>query len=125
MANSMTAFAPMPTQTISLAAGVASSNVAFTPQAAAAISAGAAPQCEVYNAGTVVAFVNTGNTSATVATAPNGAIPGDIPVAPGAVVIFSFATLEDASIASTPAVYLAAVTASGTATLYCSPGTGL
>jgi hypothetical protein len=66
------------------------------------------PNVRVYNAGTVAAFIACGDVSV-VATTGSG-----MPVAPG--------TVEVVGCVGT---YVAAITASGTASIYLTPGTGI
>lgn len=61
----------------------------------------------IYNAGTVAAFINWGDGTVTAATT-------DMPIAPGATEVLS---LQGSNIA--------AITASGTATLYITEGSGI
>lgn len=126
MGNPLAAFAPTPTQTIAVTVGTASAATALPAALAAAFAAGAAPQCQLYNAGTVPVFVNFGNLPGVTATVPvpNGAI-GDTPIAPGATLALTLNVSAQANFATTPALYVAAVTASGSATLYITPGTGI
>lgn len=74
-------------------------------------------QFRVVNSGTVTAFLGAGPTAALAAT--NSAVVSSsgnaIPVLPGAVEILSFP----------PSWYFTASTASGTATVYITPGQGL
>jgi hypothetical protein len=66
------------------------------------------PNVRVYNAGTVAAFVSCGDVNI-VATTGSG-----MPVAPGAIEVIGCGQ-----------TYIAGITASGTATIYLTPGTGL
>ena len=88
--------------TVSLAATTASARVQFqttTP---------GAPNLRIYNSGTVPVFVQCGDVTAT-ATATTS-----MPIAPGTVEVIGCQFQ-----------YLAGITASGTATLYVTPGTGI
>jgi len=67
------------------------------------------PSLRIYNAGTVAAFINCGDVTVT-ATTGSG-----MPVAPGSVEVMSCGSQ----------LYVAAITASGTATIYLTPGTGI
>ena len=71
-------------------------------------------QMLVYNSGTVVVFVAFGN-SAVVATAPVGATPGGTPIPPGAMVTLT--------VRNNPG-FAAAIAATGTVTVYFTPGAG-
>jgi hypothetical protein len=64
----------------------------------------------VYNAGTVAAFIQCGGDNTVVATTAAG-----IPIAPSSVEVLG----------CQGATYVAAITASGTATLYLTPGAGI
>lgn len=92
-------FSPSPT-TATLSATTASSNVALT---------GVGSSIRVYNAGSVAVFIAWGS-SATVA-----ATTGGYPIAPGEIEIISLPGETR---------YVAGITASGTATVYLTPGEG-
>ena len=62
----------------------------------------------LYNAGTVAAFIVCGDVTVVATTAAG------MPLAPGTV-----------EVVTCPALYVAGITATGTATLYVTPGTGL
>jgi hypothetical protein len=119
------AFRPDTTATVSLSAattsagvGIPSSNINGAGNQGGLGSGYNAVQ--VYNSGAVVAFVNIVPTSQAngAAKVPNGATAGDYPVAPGAVIVIS--------VANGPKPFTAyAITASGTATVYFSPGHGV
>ena len=68
-------------------------------------------QVRLYNSGTVTAFLALGD-STIAATVAAG-----MPLPPGAVEVVSFATGDD--------IYLAGITASGTADVYATPGVGV
>jgi hypothetical protein len=72
-------------------------------------------EVRLYNSGTNIAFVEFGETSSVVATVPNGATKGSVPVAPG--------TVEEFRVG--PGIqFCAAITSSSTTTLWISPGHG-
>ena len=112
--------------TVSLAATNSSGNVALpiAPAQGAYGASGANPAAS--NASTQFACINTGSTwmfvafggSAVAATVPNGATPGSYPVAPTA--SYGITTI---SVPGNP-TYVAAIMASSTGTLYCTPGAG-
>jgi len=105
------------TSTVSLAATATTSNVLLPNKSPDGSVGGGPSQVEIYNAGSVSVFVNFGG-SAVTAVLPNGATPGDYPVAPGAVVVVT--------VAGARPMYAAVICPSaGTATVYFSPGDGL
>lgn len=63
----------------------------------------------IYNAGTVAAFIQCGADNTVVATVATG-----IPIAPGSVELIGC-----------PGLWVAAITSSGTATMYFTPGSGI
>lgn len=73
-------------------------------------------QFQLYNSGTVAAFVAFGVGTSFSATLPSGGTPGDYPVAPGAVVVVTISGNPD---------HVTAVTGSSTAVVYVTPGDGL
>lgn len=85
---------------------VTSNVVASTTSATAAMDANALV-VRVYNSGSVTAFIRFGRTTATATTS-------DMPLPPGAVETFSKGSYD----------VLAAITASGTATVYVTSGEG-
>lgn len=87
--------------TVNLAAGVATARVVVQ-------GSNNSRNVRVYNSGTVAAFIECGNT-AVVAT-----ITASMPIAPGATHVIGC-----------PASNIAAITASGTATVYFTPGQGM
>ena len=96
------AFRPGPAATVNIAAGVASANVQLQ-------TGNLYRHVRLYNSGSVTVFVEPGNASGITASLATG-----MPVAAGATEIVSW-----------PFQYLAAITASGSATLYCTPGEGM
>lgn len=113
--NPLQAFEHLAAQTVSIPATTTSASVNFTAVAVLAIASGQRPQMQIYNAGTVAIFIRTSAGPST-ALVPNGATPGDYPVAPGAVVVVTLGGNPDT---------VSAICASGTATVYCTPGCGL
>lgn len=101
------AFRPNPAATTSLAV----TSVTGNRQVQAASLTG---HVRVFNTGTVTVFIEMSNSSGVAATVPNGATPGSYPLAAGAVEVIAC-----------PLQYIAAITVSGTATLYFTPGEGL
>ena len=93
------AFQPLEQGTVSLAATTSSGNVAVNVRG----------QVRVYNSGTVPVFINlaTGNSITASTTA-------DVPIAPGTVEVLT--GVGD---------HIAGITASGSATIYFTPGAGL
>lgn len=71
-------------------------------------------QVRVYNAGTVPAFIQKGYDAAAMATT------ADMPMAPGSVEV-----LTVRNTAAAPVTHIAAITASGTASLYVTVGAGI
>lgn len=71
-------------------------------------------QIRVYNAGTVPVFIQKGANSTVTATT------ADLPLAPGALEV-----LTVRNTAANPTTHIAAIAASGTATLYITTGIGL
>ncbi len=88
----------------------ATANLAATSTSARVqVSATATPQeYRVYNAGTVVVFVQEGDSAVTTTTTTG------VPLAPGAIEILTFG-----------GTHVAGITASGTATVYFTPGDGI
>lgn len=109
-------FAPIVAGTVSLTAGTSSTRVALTAGVSSQTAQGLVQQIQVYNAGATAAFIEVGD-STVVALLPSGATGGSYPVAPGAVVIFS--------LPFSPVSYVAAITASGSDSVYVTPGLGL
>lgn len=94
-----------------LSATTSSSSVTLVPQDAIAISV------DVYNAGSVPVFLTTGTTSAPTAVFPTSAtvpIAGTV-VAPGAILTLSKREQHE---------FISGITASGTASVYITVGTG-
>jgi hypothetical protein len=113
-------FLPAQTATVSLSVTNATSRVALTqpPDGGGnSYNAAAYLQYQVYNSGTNPVFVNFGG-AAVVATAPNGATPGDYPVAPGATVVIT--VKGGAGITNVAAIG----TVAGPAVIYVTPGNG-
>ena len=81
-------------------------------------------QYRIINAGTVTAFLGFDRVAATAKT--NAAVVSTsgaaIPLVPGAVEVLSF---SDSTQLSAPEIYFSAATASGTATIYITPGEGI
>jgi hypothetical protein len=102
MSVKQSAFRPHPAATVNLAAGVASANV----QVQSGQNAG---HVRIFNSGAVTVFIEIGNTSGITAAVATGC-----PIAPG--------TIE---VIACPFQYVAAITASGAATLYFTPGEGI
>lgn len=87
--------------TVSLAAGTSTGNVEVQ-------TGPLARHLRLYNSGTVTVFIKFGATSGVTAAVTDYPLPG------GAV-----------EIVSAPAAWMAAITASGSATIYATPGEGL
>jgi hypothetical protein len=102
-------FNPTAGATVSLAAGTSTGRVKLGGQP----SAETLIQCRVYNSGTDVAFIRQGDSTVT-------ATVTDMPIAPGEIEVFTF-NLPN----STGGLYVAAITASGTPTLYFTTGVGV
>lgn len=99
------------TPTYVLTASTTSSNIAFTPQDTNQ------PGFQVYNSGTVPAFIVSGQTAAPTAVFPTSAtvpINGTV-IAPGAIESLSKNTLD---------AFISGITATGTASLYICSGVG-
>lgn len=101
----MRPFKPNHAGTVSLAATTTSSNVALL-----GVGAGSEYQLRIFNAGPATAFIARGDANTVTATT------GGYPVPPGAIEVITC----PASIA-----YVAAICASGSATLYLSTGEGV
>jgi hypothetical protein len=97
------AFAPAG-NTVSLAVTTATARVALTAPATAG-----AYQVRLYNAGTATAFVTFGTVTA------NGVVATSMPIPSGGIEVFSVASTV---------THVAAITSSGTATLYATTGYG-
>jgi hypothetical protein len=96
----MQPFRPVANGTLTLSATTSSSRVQ--------VSAVAVPQeYRIYNAGTVAVFIEDGNSAVTANTT------ADVPIAPGAIEVLTLA-----------GTHVAGITASGTATIYITPGDG-
>jgi hypothetical protein len=101
-------FAPIQGATVSRAASSSSSNVAMPKCPAGAV------QVRVYNSGTDLAFVAFGTDSTAAAATTDYPVPG------GAIEVITLTNPASARI-----TYAAAITASGTPTLYFTPGYGI
>jgi len=101
----MTPFLPDKAVTVTVSATTSSSRGAIT----FAGSKATFPQARVYNAGSVAVFVEFGSSTVAATTA-------DMPIAPGAVEVF---TLEDGD------THMAAITASSSASVYVTAGRGV
>jgi hypothetical protein len=104
----MKSFSPLAGATVTLAAAATSSSVALPGPPSGSF------QVRIHNAGSATAFVRFGGAE-TAASA--GA---DLPVPPGAVEVL---TLDNP--ARDPVTHAAAITETGSATLYVTPGRGL
>ena len=95
-----------PNSTVSLAVTTATGSVAFGKGITNP------PSVRVYNAGVVTVFINAGGAAVTAAVT-------DLPIAPG--------TVETLNLSgkTSPSTHVAAITASGTATIYFTPGDGI
>lgn len=111
------AFQAAPTSTVQITAvGAASTRVALTlPPQNSGVPGPAFSQFQLYNAGTLAAHVAFGGATV-VAVQPNGATPGDYPVAPGAVVVVT--------VAGNP-TNVAAIASGVSGVLEITPGAGL
>lgn len=101
------AFRPVDQSTVSLSVTSSTGNVAL---------AQGASEYLVTNLGTAACFFRFGNSSIT-ATVPSGATGGSTPIPAGSVQVFRPPV--------TPPTHVAAITSSGTATLYVTAGEGL
>jgi hypothetical protein len=106
--NYISPFAPGSTAGTSLLAVTTTS-----ARVAAKTSATYVKRIRIYNAGSVDAFVEFGDATVT-ATVPVGGTPGSMPVPAGAVEVLTCAQSD-----------VAAICASGTTTLYITPGEGI
>jgi hypothetical protein len=100
--EAVTAFAPKSAGTSTIAVTTSSAATSVNP-------APGSPRMRLYNAGPSTVFVEQGNSSV-VAT-----VAASMPIPAGGVEVFTFAR----------ATHLAAITGSGTATLYATPGEGV
>jgi hypothetical protein len=103
------AFRPVPGATVALACSTSSSNV----QAQAGSPGAFSRHYRIYNSGSVPVFIEFGASNAVAAVAPTPGTPGGMAIGPGQAQVFA-AVLD----------WVAGVTASGTATLYITPGEG-
>lgn len=101
-------FRPVPASTVSLSATTSSSRVEVLTTSVIQNTNGT-HIVRLYNAGSVVVFVNFGTVAVTAATTTG------MPIAPGSVEAFHVHPTES---------YVSGITASGTATLYATPGVG-
>lgn len=104
----MKPFKPRAGSTVSLAASTTSARVALTNP-----PSNSEFQVRVHNAGSALAFIHRGNSTVTAATT-------DVPIPSGAVEVLTFENLD-----GTPQTHVAAITTSGTATLYFTIGFGV
>ena len=101
-------FSPNLQATVSITCSGSTANVALTPLSAKAV--------RVKNIDTTnVAFVNFGN-STVVATVPNGATPGSVPIGPGETAGFSLGAGQ---------TFAAAISSAGTPIVCFTPGIGI
>lgn len=77
----------------------------------------AAPQYEIYNDGSVTAFIRWNKTAANVATVPSGSTGGSYPLSPGNTKVI---TMDD----PTSPYTFSGITSSSTAIIYITPGSG-
>jgi hypothetical protein len=104
----MKSFSPLAGATVTLSAGAASSSVALAGPPSGSF------QVRIHNAGSATAFVRFG------AADIEASADADLPVPPGAVEVM---TLDNP--ARDPITHAAAITETGSATLYVTPGRGL
>lgn len=104
MINKM--FRPI-SSTVNIAAGTTTGNVAIT---SSGTPSPATSEVRFYNSGTVPVFVNFGGSGVT------ATLAAGMPIAPGATEAFGMEASQ---------THVAAITASGTATLYITTGDGL
>jgi hypothetical protein len=102
-------FSPKTEGTVSLAATTTSGSTTV------ALAALESPQLEINNTGSVWVFVNWGSSSVA-ATVGSGATGGSYPVGPGSKVVVT--------VNQTTVTHAAAITSTGTATVYLTPGLG-
>ena len=102
----MDPFHPIPGSTISISATTSSASAAFK------ISRTDRFQVRLYNAGAATVFVNRGGSSVAATTS-------SMPIPSGAVEVLTFDNHP-----ADPVTHVAAITASGTATLYATQGEG-
>lgn len=96
-----------------LPAGTQLINAVTTPSRSVTFSPGKLQQVQIYNAGSGTAFIEfgTGSATATIPTNDNiTSVGGSMPIPSGAIVVFDFNNYNT----------IAAITASGTATVYCT-----
>lgn len=104
MASVLGAFKPSTgAATVNITAATSSARVAVR-----AARDSVSPNVRVYNAGSVIAFIENGGSGVTAAVATG------IPIAPGAVEVICL-----------PSTHIAAITGSSTAVLYLTPGSGV
>lgn len=104
-------FQPTMGNTVSLSASSVSSRVLLGGQPS---PAGQRFQVRIYNGGPDTAFIRFGDSTVTAATM-------DVPVPSGAIEVMSLTVPDNV----TTGAYMAAITASGTATLYFTTGVGI
>lgn len=107
-------FHPNGAATVSISATTASASVALV-----SVPDNGPFQVRIFNAGASTVFVSRGGSSAA-ATVPSGATAGSLPLPSGAVEVLTFDNTT-----AHPATYVAAITASGTATVYFTTGRGI
>jgi len=103
----MKSFSPLAGATVTLAVGAASSSVALAGPPSGSF------QVRIHNAGSATAFVRFGGADV------EASAGGDLPVPAGAVEVL---TLDNP--ARDPVTHAAAITVTGSATLYVTPGRG-
>lgn len=103
----MNPFCPIDDATASVSVTTSSANALIKADPEGAF------QLRLYNAGTSTAFYAVGNSSVTAAVT-------DVPIPSGAVEVITVQNPQSA-----PVTHIAAITASGTATLYASTGFGI
>lgn len=101
-------FRAVPAATVNLSATTSSSRVQVLTSAAIQGTNGT-HVVRIYNAGSVAVFIEFGNSTVTASTT------ADMPIAPGSVESFHVFPYE---------THVAGITASGTATIYATPGHG-
>ncbi len=106
MSQSITVYRPDPAATVNLSATTSSSRVQVLT---ASYGSSSEPVVRLYNAGSVVVFVAFGDSTVTASTTAN------MPIAPGSVEAFTVSPTQ---------THVAGITASGSATLYATPGAG-
>lgn len=103
----MRSFHPIPDSTVSISASTTSANVALSKTPSDRF------QVRVYNAGSATVFINRGSSTVTATTS-------NMPVPAGAIEVITFNNLP-----TNPITHVAAITSSGTATVYFTTGDGI